>query len=323
MKTLFKSLTVVLASTVILFSCGKEQNLEPISSVNQVTFVKPTANTESPFLNESLKNAGSDNILAVGCEVYSLVLAGFSGTPHFAGLDSYLVNVDMNTGNSTAASQIKIGVTPVKTVTGITKIPANIPTLYGVTGINSNAPGRLLKINPATGATAIVGLTKKLNNVPVFLQDIEYCTANNRFYAIEEATNRIYWSPNGLNWMPFAAVPPSYQLNGLTFRNAGGITSLWVISGAGNVFCGGNLGDMWEFTLAGVLIGTKNYNATNVLWTNKELGLDYNSSTVCAVRNFVVGSASGFLSNNMTLCPGVPALIGAGQIKPTYDYAKK
>lgn len=39
-----------------------------------------------------------------------------------------------------------------------------------------------------------------------------------------------------------------------------------------------------------------------------------------AVRKF---TEMGVLSNNLTLCPTLPVLIGAGQIKPTYDYAKK
>ncbi len=324
MKNLTKTFAVAFATTALLFSCEKSQNVEPTSIAN-ITTTKPSVGLESPFEIESLKNVGNDNVIAVGCQVYSLVLAGNSGTPHIGGLDSYLVNVDMNTGNSVAASQIKIGVTPVKTVTGITKVPSAVPTIYGVTGINSNVPGRLLKINPATGATIIVGNTM-IGNTQVFLQDIEHCTSNNRYYAIVEGTNRIAISVNGLTWVLLPnVIPTTYQLNGLTFRAAGGGVRMWVIAGAGTAFCSPNFGDMWELTLAGGLVSTNKYNATNALWTNKELGLDYNFSTIaaCAPRNFVVGSAMGFLSNNMTLCPALPALIGAGQIKPTYDFAKQ
>lgn len=323
MKTFFYR-TGALALTIttsLLISCESNQAIEPNTTAN-FTVQKPSVGSETPFLNESLKNVGNDNVIAVGCQVYSLVLSGASGTPHIGGLDSYLVNVDLNTGNSVAASQIKIGAVPVKTVTGITKAPATVPTIYGVTGINSSVPGRLLRINPATGAAVILGNTM-MGNFIVYLQDIEYCTTNNRYYAIVEGTNRIVSSVNGLSWAFFAAVPVNYQLNGLTFRTSGGINSLWVISGAGNAFCGGSYGDMWNFSLAGVMMGTRNYKATSVLWTNKELGLDFHFNTVCIARNFVVGSSSGVLSNNMLLCPTAPALIGAGQIKPTYDFAKQ
>ncbi len=322
MKTSFKTLVAIAASTAILFSCEKTQDLEPTLGNSQ----KSALQTPSNLSDESLKNVSPDNILAVGCEVYSLVLAGNSGTPHIGGLDSYLVNVDMVTGNTTAASQIMIGAVVVKTVTGITKAPTSAttpPTIFGVTGINSNFAGRLLKINPATGAAVNVGPTM-MGNVQVFLQDIEYCLANNRYYAIVEGTNRIVSSPNGLNWINMPTIiPTTVQLNGLTFRTVGNTTRLWVIAGAGNTFCGANFGNMWQLALNGAFVSTNNYNAANPLWTNKELGLDFNANTGCVPRNFVVGSAMGILSNNMTLCPALPALIGAGQIKPTYDYAKK
>ena len=180
-----------------------------------------------------------------------------------------------------------------------------------------------MRINPATGAAVILGVTK-MGNAQIFLQDIEFCLANNRYYAIIEGTNRIVSSPNGLTWINVpTAIPPTVQLNGLTFRTVGAITRLWVIAGAANTFCGVNFGNMWQLSLAGATVSTNNYNAANVLWTNKELGLNFHANTGCINRNWVVGSAMGVLSNNMTLCPAVPALIGFGQIKPTYDFAKQ
>lgn len=322
MKTSIKTLVAVAASAVILFGCEKTQDLEPTLGSSQ----KAALQADTNLSDESLKSVSPDKVLAVGCEIYSLVLAGNSGTPHIGGLDSYLANVDMATGNTTAASQITIGAIAVKSVTGITKAPASAttpPIIFGVTGINSNFPGRLLKINPATGAAVNAGPTM-LGNVPVFLQDIEHCPANNRYYAIVEGTNRIVSSPNGLVWINMPnIIPANVQLNGLTFRTIGNITRLWVIAGAGNTFCGVNFGNMWQLALNGAFISTSNYNAANALWTNKELGLDFNANTGCVPRNFVVGSAMGVLSNNLTLCPALPALIGAGQIKPTYDFAKK
>jgi hypothetical protein len=322
MKNLIKSSAVVLSITAILFSCETNQNLEPSSATN---LSKPAVGAVSSIENESLKNVGTDNVIAVGCEVYSLILGGNSGTPHIGGLDSYLANVNMGTGNTTAVSPITVGGVVVKTVTGITNtLPTTTtaPILYGVTGINSSIPGRLLKINPATGASAIVGNTM-MGNSQVFLQDIEYCPANNRFYAILEGTSRILVSPNGLMWAFFASAPTNNPLNGLTFRTIGAVTTLWVIAGSSSVVCAGQFGDMWEFSLAAALVGTKNYKAANALWTNKELGLNYHNFTGCVARNFVVGSAMGFLSNNMTLCPTAPTLIGAGQVKPTYDFARR
>lgn len=322
MKTSIKTLVAVAASAVILFGCEKTQDLEPTLVSSQ----KAALQTDTNLSDESLKSVSPDKVLAVGCEIYSLVLAGNSGTPHIGGLDSYLVNVDMATGNTTAASQIMIGAIAVKSVTGITKAPSSAttpPIIFGVTGINSNFPGRLLKINPVTGAAVNAGPTM-LGNLPVFLQDIEYCLANNRYYAIVEGTNRIVSSPNGLAWVNMPnIIPANVQLNGLTFRTVGNITRLWVIAGAGNTFCGVNFGNMWQLALNGAFISTSNYNAANALWTNKELGLDFNANTGCVPRNFVVGSAMGILSNNLNLCPALPALIGAGQIKPTYDFAKK
>jgi hypothetical protein len=322
MKTSFKFLIAIVTSTVILFSCEKTQELEPILNSSQKSALRTTSNIS----DESMKNVSSNNILAVGCEVYSLVLAGKSGTPHLGGLDSYLANVDMITGNTTATSHINILGIPVKSVTGITKAPTpatSPPAIFGVTGINSNFAGSLLKINPTTGLAINAGSTK-MGNVNIFLQDIEYCFANNLYYAIIEGTNRIVSSPNGLSWVNVPTViPTTVQLNGLTFRTIGNITKLWVIAGAGNTFCGANYGNMWELALNGAFISINNYNAANTIWTNKELGLDFNSNTGCISRNFVVGSASGVLSNNLTLCPALPALIGTGQIEPTYDYAKK
>ena len=313
-------------ATGLLFSCEKNDNLEPSATSNQVTsFDVKKSEPTSPLLTETLKEVSPDNILAAVCENYSLVLLGITGTPHAGGLNSYLSNVSMVTGATTASSPITVGGAIVKTVTGITKIPTVVPTLYGVTGQNSNIPRRLIRINPATGVSGIVGATVSAG-VPIALQDIEHCPTNNRFYAIQEGTNRIMVSNNALSWTLLAVVPTNYRLNGLTFRNnAAGVATLWVIAGQAATLCGAKLGDMWNYTLVGGLIGTDSYNAATPGPTTPELGLDFYQNTACVVRNFVVGSASGRLTHNMTLCSGggIPAPIGAGVVRYTYDFAKR
>jgi hypothetical protein len=329
MKTSFyRTSALVISFTALgLLGCEKNENLEPNLTTNQTTTFDVTkSHTPSPFINESesLQNVGSDKVLAAPCENYSLILSGITGTPHAAGLSSYLANVNMVTGLTTAVSPITVGGAIVRTVTGITKIPAVVPTLYAVTGQNSATPRRLLRVNPATGASAIVGPTV-MAGVQIALQDIEHCPTNNRYYAIQEGTNRIMVSINALNWTVLATVPTNYRLNGLTFRTTTTGTTLWVIAGQGATLCGVRLGDMYNYTLAGGLIGTNSYNAATPGPTTPELGLDFYANTACAVRNFVVGSASGTLSFNLNLCSGagIPAPIGGGGVKSTYDFAKR
>lgn len=323
MKTNFKNLgALTIAFSVALFSCEKSQDLAP--TTNNATLSKGNATTQNWLSDESLKTTDQEKVLAVGCENYSLVLAAVTGTPHTPGHDSYLVNVDMVTGASTASSPITVGGAFVKTATGITKpAPAAGAVLYGVTGQNSSIPNRLIRINPATGASVILGFTT-MGGVQVSLQDIEYSSTSGRYYAIKEGTNQILQSLNGLNWTNFAIVPTNYRLNGLTFRTVGGITSLWVIAGASNFTCGPNYGDMWEYSLAGALIGTRSYNAATTGPVNPELGLDYFESTACGVSYWAIGSANGVLSRNApALCPNIPGPIGAGSVKATYDFAKR
>ena len=328
MKTSFyrTSALFLSLSTLGLLSCEKSESLNPNSFTNQTTtFDVAKSQTTSHFVNESLQNVGSDKIIAVACENYSLVLSGITGTPHAGGLDSYLANVDMSTGATTAMSAISVGGVIVKSVTGITKIPAGAPTIYAVTGQNSSIPRRLLRVNPATGVSVNVGATIS-GGASIALQDIEHCTTNNRYYAIMEGTNRIMVSPDALNWTLLVVAPTNYRLNGLTFqKNAAGVETLWVIAGQGNTLCGVNFGDMYNYTLAGGLIRSDSYNAATAGPVTPELGLDYYQNTACVVRNFVVGSASGFLSNNTNLCSGggIPTPIGRGIIKATYDFAKR
>ncbi|GGD67302.1 hypothetical protein GCM10011514_34230 [Emticicia aquatilis] len=328
MKTSFyRTGALVLSLTTLgLLSCEKNESLVPNSTTNQTTTFDVTkSHTTSPFVNESLQNVGSDKILAAACENYSLVLSGVTATPHAGGLDSYLANVDMVTGATTAASAITVGGLIVKSVTGITKIPAAAPTLYAVTGMNSSIPRRLLRVNPATGVSVNVGATVSAGAV-IALQDIEYCTTNARYYAIMEGTNRIMISPDALNWTLLAVAPTNFRLNGLTFqKNAAGVETLWVIAGQANTLCGGKFGDMFNYTLGGAFIANNSYNAATAGPVTPELGLDFYQNTACVIRNFVVGSASGFLSHNMTLCSGggIPAPIGGSGIKATYDFAKR
>lgn len=309
---------LALALCTTLFGCEINQDLKPAE--NNVLLTKPLSKNESSlFLSEELKVNTEEKILAAACEEYSLVLAGASGTPHIAGLQSFLANVNIATGATTAASpiiNISVATTPpITTMTGITKVQGS--TLYGVTGMNSNFPNSLFKINAANGNATFVALTVSgMTTTAIALQDIERNPTNGRYYAIKEGTNQIWASNNAINWFLLAVTPSAVPLNGLTFRN----NQLWVIAGGGAGLCGLNVGNMYSYTLAGALTGSTSYNAANPTWTNKELGLTFYNPGGCVPKNFVVGSAMNILSNNMNLCPMAPVFIS--QIKPTYDFAK-
>ena len=314
-----------LLACATVFSC-ESPKIESESPQGVISKKNLTVEHDNAFFKDVMKSGFEQNILAIGCEEYSLVLSGSTGTPHASGLLSYLANVDMVSGTTTGASPIMLSSgANIRTVTGITRVPGTPPLLYGVTGMNSSHPRRLIRIDPATGISTIAGITR-IGNTPTAFQDIEYCASNSRFYAIKEGTNQIYRSNNGLLWQYLATAPSgNAPLNGLTVVAASGMVRIWVIAGQRNVVCSGNYGDMYEYNLAGVLQSTSSYNASSssgINWVNKELGLHYVSgSTACTVRNFVVGSALNILSHNLTLCPTAPVFIS--QIKPTYDFAFK
>jgi hypothetical protein len=323
MKTSVYSMGFVVATLfATLLSCETSTELNPTAS--QPSNPK-TKNSQDNLLTnqEWVGNNSKENVLAAACEEYALVLAGNTGTPHMGGLQSFLMNVNIATGMTTAASSItngSISTLPIiESMTGITKLQGN--ALYGVTGVNSNFPNRLFVINAATGVANPVGPTVVgSTTTSISLQDIERYPQTGVFYAIKEGTNQIWRSTNALNWtlLATAPTPTGLPLNALCFRN----NRLWVLSGPANTLCGTNYGNMYQYNLAGVLMGVSSYNASvaQITWINKECGMTFYNPGGCVAKNFAVGSAMGILSNNMTLCPAVPTLIS--QIKPTYDFAK-
>jgi hypothetical protein len=317
--------TITLALSVSILSCETSKEIDPAANSNANPKKLTTSNENLTSTETHNGSNEKQSILAAACEEYSLVLSGNTGTPHMGGLQSYLVNVNIATGMTTAASMIhtinSAGVqVPIESMTGITKIQMN--AIYGVTGINSTTPNGLFLINPATGLAQFQNNTFiGFSTTQISLQDIERYTQNGRYYAIQEGTNRIWASNNAVNWNLFATVPTpnNIPLNGLTFRG----NRLWVIASAANTLCAGNFSNMYQYNpMNGMLMGTSSYNVpiANITWTNKECGLTYYNPGGCVAKNFAVGSANGILSNNMTLCPGLPVFIS--QIKPTYDFAK-
>lgn len=325
MKTNFKNLgALTIAFSVALFSCEKNQDLAPTTT--NVTLSKGNATTQNWQPEQSLKTDAQEKILAAANENYSLVLGGITGTPHGGAWQSYLVNVDMCGGGPTAWSPITnaAGGANITLVTGITKpAPAVGAFLYGVTGQNSSVPNTLWRINPATGLSTAVANTTRGGAI-VSLQDIEYSTVNGRYYAIVEGTNQIVWSVNAINWVNFAVAPTNFKLNGLAIET-GAFNRVWVIAGQANFNCAGSFGDMWGYPLGGGAPIVDSYNAPALPTTSPELGLDFYNPVGGCLRNWTVGSANGALTNNMLLCGGggIPAPIGGGVIKATYDFAKR
>jgi hypothetical protein len=323
-KMSFFNRVFALALCASIFSCETSTEIDPAANPTSNP-KKINTNNENLTAETHLGSSNKESVLAAACEEYSLVLSGNTGTPHIGGLQSYLVNVNIATGVTTAASMIhtlnSAGIqVPIESMTGITKVQGN--TLYGVTGINSTTPQSLFIINPVNGLAQFVNNTVIGNTTSqIALQDIERYTQNGRYYAIQEGTNRIFSSNNAINWNLFATVPTpnNLPLNGLAFRN----NRLWVISSPSNTLCAGNFSNMYQYNpVNGILMGTSSYNlpAANITWTNKECGLTFYNPGGCVAKNFTVGSAMGILSHNMNLCPGVPVFIS--QIKPTYDWAK-
>ncbi|MFN8354469.1 MAG: hypothetical protein U0Y10_08490 [Spirosomataceae bacterium] len=261
----------------------------------------------------SANRVASDVTTAAACNVYTLFLNGATGTPA-AALDSYLGQTDMCTGNSITVAAIRLSATTgpiIKAVTGLTTIPGS-PDLYGTTGRNSNYPSRLLKINSTTGIATIIITTKSVTGGTISLQDIE--RKGSVFYAIVEASGQVVKVDVATGICTNYANFPNVTLNGLTFDTS---NRLWVIAGASKLNCAPNWGDMWGMNMGTGLTQITSYKAANGLWVQRELGLHFDT---CCKKNWVVGSASNFLSYNLSLCP-TAAIFVNNTIRNTYDFA--
>lgn len=260
--------------------------------------------------------------ITAGCSVYSLVLNGIAGTPVPLGLQSFIHKIDPCSGAVTSVVQITNGgssTNPIYSVTGISNMLANPGYSWGVTGVNSNFPGRILKIQTATG-NASIGAQTRLNSTTgaiVYLQDIE--NNGTDYFAIIEGTARIVRVNISTGVCTLFASAPTNQLNGLTFVG----TTMYVISGTTTAICPSNSGDIWRFNsllLTAPVLGTNTYKnlPANPTWTMKELGFHFDAC--CNIKRFLVGSSSGILSNNPNIsCAGVNPIFMVN-IKPTYDF---
>jgi hypothetical protein len=257
--------------------------------------------------------------------VYALALTGSSGTPVPVGFQSaiYRVNLCSSPIGYGFVSSIRIGFIPVTDVTGICDMPGVPDFAWAVTGMNSNFPQRLLRVQISTGAAGIVAVT----TVP--LQDIENYGATGLFVAIKEGTSQLMRVsvPGGV-CVAFAPVGPVNQYNGLTVVGA----KFHAISGTTNFICTPNTGDIFEYPLAGGSYVAK-YSYKNLpgsgTWTMKELGFHFDT---CCGRRWVVGSSSGIISNNINITPCVfpnPTFLfntltsPAVNIKYIYDFMAK
>jgi hypothetical protein len=294
MKTsnLFRLLVIVGILTTTIWACQK-------------TEVESTS-----VENDTFKSSGAK--VAVGCSLYSLVLNGNSGTPVAAGLQSFIFKVNPCSGATGLVSQIKVGgITPVTCVTGLSNMLGVPGYAWAVTGKNSNFPGRILKVQIATGNASVGPATE-------FLQDLE--NNGTDYFAILEGTQKIFKVNVFTGLITFFAAPPTAQLNGLTFKG----TTMYVISGTSSALCPPNSGDIWYYnsllaTPPPLGSGTYNNLPANSNWTMKELGfhLDF-----CCQKTFMVGSAGipSVLSNRTTLACALPNPTFLSNIKPTYDF---
>jgi hypothetical protein len=306
MKTSIKFIALAISTLFFLNSCEKSE----LSQSNSIS-------------DDNLEIKKLDNATAApssNCIVYSLILGGSTGTPHAAGLDSYIAPVDVCTGVTLGAVQIMAGAVAVKSVTGLTKSHF-AGEFYAVTGANSNFPNKIMRVNAAGSVISMINAWFGSPNQIVPIQDIEWKAAGAlEYFAIKEGSNTIFKVNVVTGQLSiFNSTIPTAQLNGLTFDSLG---RMWVISGQTNANCATGFGDMWALNAAGTVVLTRTYNnlPANPTWVGQELGLHFDT---CCVKRFVVGSSSMVMSNNTNnLCGGLtPTFIN--NVKPTYDYARQ
>ncbi len=280
-RNLAKALALMV--TVLLFSCEKNET--------------PEGNKIETKSNLQQKT-NATSAVASCAPVYALVLSGSSSSPIPGGFSSNIFKVDLCASPTayTFVSQIKIGGTPVQSVTGLCNMPGVVDFAWAVTGINSNFPSRILKVHIPTGNATIAAASA----VP--LQDIENYLATGLFVAIKEGTSQLMKvNPSTGACAVFAPVGPTSQYTGLTVVG----NKFHAISGNTNLVCGPTYGDIFEYTTAGgAYIAKYSYKnlAANPSWTMKELGFHYDN---CCGKRWTVGSALGIISHNIDVTPCV------------------
>lgn len=268
-----------------------------------VLLAMTTASCEKGDLQETKDNASGkqENVsqaLAPCPTAYALVLSGSSGSPVPAGFASTIFKVDLCSSpvGYNFVSQIKIGGLPVTSVTGLCDMPGVADFAWATTGINSNFPGKLLRVQISTGNASVVATT----TVP--LQDIENYGSTGLFVAIKEGTSQLMKVsvPGGV-CVAFAPAGPTPQYNGLAVVG----TQFHAISGTTNLVCTPTYGDIFEYpNTGGAYVNKYSYKnlAANSTWTMKELGFYFDN---CCGKRWTVGSSAGIISNNTNVTPCV------------------
>lgn len=285
MKNNLTRVAFALCTTLWFFSCEKSD----VSTTKETPQTKTQQKASAPASASALASCGT---------VYALVLSGSSSSPVPAGFTSNIFKVDLCATPTAYAfvSQIKIGGTPVRSVTGLCNMPGVVDFAWAVTGVNSNFPSRILKVHIPTGSATIAATS----TAP--LQDIENFGATGLFVAIKEGTSQLMKvNPSTGACVPFAPAGPTAQYNGLTVVG----NTFHAISGITNLVCPPTYGDIFEYTTAGgAYVNKYSYKnlAGNPTWTMKELGFHYDN---CCGKRWTVGSAMGIISNNPNVAPCV------------------
>ncbi len=283
MKNYFTRVAFTLLMATAVISCEKTEVDQETTTTNKAT-QKSQANTAQA--------------LAPCPTTYALVLSGSSGSPIPAGFASTIFKVDLCTSPTgySFVSQINIGGVLVRSVTGLCDMPGVPDFAWAVTGINSNFPSKLLRVQISTGAASVVA------NTTVPLQDIENFGNTGLFVAIKEGTSQLMKVavPSGA-CTAFAPVGPTPQYNGLAVVG----NNFQAISGITNLICSPTSGDIFEYTTAGgAYIAKYSYKnlTANPTWTMKELGFHFDA---CCGKRWTVGSSSGIISHNTNITPCV------------------
>lgn len=281
MKNFATKIALVLSMAIFFLSCDKTEE-EQLNTIN-----KSGSQKQQNVMSQALAPCST---------VYALVLSGSSGSPVPAGFASTIFKVDLCTSPTgyNFVSQINVGGVLVRSVTGLCDMPGVPDFAWAVTGMNSNFPSKLLRVQISTGAASVVATT----TVP--LQDIENFGNTGLFVAIKEGSSQLMKVsvPGGVCSV-FAPPGPTAQYNGLTVVG----NNFHAISGTTNLICSPTLGDIFEYTTAGgpyvAKYSYKNLTA-NANWTMKELGFHYDT---CCGKRWTVGSSSGRISHNIDITP--------------------
>ncbi len=267
-----------------------------IVSCDKAELQQENTNAGTTTTQENQKS--TQQALAPCPTLYALVLSGSSGSPVLPGFASTIFKVDLCSSPTgyNFVSQITVGGISVRSVTGLCDMPGVPDFAWAVTGINSNFPGKLLRVQISTGIASVVATT----TVP--LQDIENYGSTGLFVAIKEGTSQLMkvTVPGGV-CSAFAPVGPTPQYNGLAVVG----TTFHAISGTTNSICSPTYGDIFEYPNTGGPYTTKySYKnlTVNASWTMKELGFHYD---ICCGKRWTVGSSMGIISHNTNVTPCV------------------